>query len=335
MLEFQVNDKQSGRMLKNLLRSDYQISSRLINKLLRIEGITRNGKVAHLLQTVNKGDVIKVMLPREESEVQPENMTLAVRYEDDEILVVNKSPGMLVHPSAKEREGSLLAGVAAYLQPKGLVPHSVHRLDRDTSGLVMFAKHAHAHHLFDVALRKGNMHRAYCAIVHLADDGPGMRDWQAIQLPIGQDPGQPSRRIISADGQRAVTHVRVIANVGPIGIAQVVLETGRTHQIRLHLASIGMPILGEPHYRWHYSMQPTAASEDTLENTFDRLTAGLSRQALHAYRLEWKHPVTKQTQVVLAPLADDLKRYLSEEGMTESAWTLVRHTLSKPELPGL
>ncbi len=335
MLEFQVTDKQEGRVLKNLLRSEFQISSRLVNKLLKTQGILRNGKPAHLLQTVNRGDVINVMLPKEVSDVRPEPMELDIRYEDSEIIVVNKPPGMLVHPSAKEREGSLLAGVASYLEPESLVPHSVHRLDKDTSGLVMFAKHAHAHHLFDVALRKGHMHRAYCALVHLATNAESLFDWQKIQLPIGQDPGQPSRRIVSADGQRAVTNVRLIANIGPIGIAQVVLETGRTHQIRLHLASIGMPILGEPHYRWHYSMQPATASEQNLEDTFARLTAGLNRQALHAYRLAWMHPVTKQSQVVLAPLAPDLEHFLFRQGMTDSTWLQIQQTLAKPELPGL
>ncbi len=106
-----------------------------------------------LNQPVSEGDKILVKLPREHSDIPPEPVDLDIRYEDAEVIVINKPPGMLTHPTARERTGTLLAGVAYHLQGQGAVPHSVHRLDRDTSGVVMFAKHAHIHHLFDIALR--------------------------------------------------------------------------------------------------------------------------------------------------------------------------------------
>jgi 23S rRNA pseudouridine1911/1915/1917 synthase len=325
MYSITVGPEQAGRMVKHILQAELKMSRRLQRELIRSGGVTCNGKPIRMIDRVQEGDIIKVVLPKEESEIVPETMPLDIRYEDDEILVVNKPPGMLAHPTAYERTGTLLGGLVAYLKEYGQVPHSVHRLDRDTSGLLMYAKTAHSHHLFDIALRQGDMHRAYLAIVYNPDANSDASldpssacrldpnaSWQTIDLPIASDPSKPSRRIISADGQRAVTHYRLIAHCGPLAIAQFRLETGRTHQIRLHCASYGMPLVGDPDYDFSYSMRPSVRRPETRLN--------FPRQALHAYQLSWRHPIGGQTHVVQAEPPADMRQLWQSVGGDDRVW---------------
>ncbi|MDQ0188537.1 RluA family pseudouridine synthase [Alicyclobacillus cycloheptanicus] len=257
------------------------------------------------------------MLPPETTDIVPMAMDLDIRYEDDEIVVVNKPAGLLTHPTARERIGSIQSGLYAYLSPQGQVPHCVHRLDRDTSGLVLFAKHAHVHHLFDEALRKGQVHRVYAAIVHVAenvpgtpadDDTPGLTTgaWHTIDMPIALHPDKPSRRIIAPEGQRAVTHYRFAAVHPPAALVQLVLETGRTHQIRLHMAAAGMPLVGDRDYG-----NPALPA------------MGLRRQALHAVQLGWRHPVTGVTRTVSAAPPADLRAAWRRAGGRDEDWAFL------------
>lgn len=313
MYSFIIRESQNGRILRNILQNEMKISSRFTRRIVEQRSLTVNGKVVFLTSRVKTGDVVNIVLPKEQSSVLSEPMDLDIRYEDAEVVVVNKPPGRLTHPSARERWGSILAGVQAYLDKDGLVPHSVHRLDRDTSGLVMFAKHAHAHHLFDIALQEGNMHRSYIALVHDLREinsqaasliKPSVdAGWQTIDLPIAQSEEMLSRRVISTEGQSAVTHFRVIGKTQGVCAVELQLETGRTHQIRLHMSSVGLPLVGERDYPARFLYE----DNQTLHRQIDELNLVMKRQALHAFRLAWKHPVTKCNHEVTAPVPTDMQ----------------------------
>lgn len=183
----------------------------------------------------------------------------------------------------------------------------------------MFAKHAHSHHLFDLALRAGHLHRTYAAIVNHRDAFavPSVGEWATIDLPIAQDEKRPSKRVISAAGQRAITHYRVVAQTSDLSLVQVVLETGRTHQIRLHFAASGMPLVGDKVYGLR-SRESSSGVSLHLQNTTP--WKSFDRQALHAHQLAWTHPVYKRTTGVEASPPDDMKNLWNQAGGSDDAW---------------
>lgn len=315
-------------MIKSILLSEAKMSRRMVRHLAQTNQVLRNGAPVFLTARAVLGDEIYVMLPKEDSSVEPEQMRLDIRYEDEEFIVINKPAGILTHPTAREKTGSLLAGVRAYLGGS-VVPHCVHRLDRQTSGLVILAKHAHAHQLLDRALRQGQVHRVYHALAlgfpqELQTPFLHTPEWQTIDLPIAQDPEKPSRRIVSPDGQRAVTHYRIVAAQHGVGLLQIVLETGKTHQIRLHLASIGHPLLGDGDYNMSYflSNRPEKSTAERMEN------GGLVRHALHATQLGWRHPVSGQFHVVTAEPPSDIQQGWSNLTGKMVDWSFLANDVS-------
>lgn len=324
-----ITESLAGRQWKSILRSQFGASARLLHKMTQTNGVYVNGLPVYLTARANTGDKLCLTLPKETPTVTAEPQNLDIAYEDAEILVVNKPPGMLTHPSARERYGSLLAAAQARLTAEELVPHCVHRLDRDTSGLVMLAKHAHVHHLYDLALRQGLIHRTYAAIVHWPSEIETNRaplTWQTIDLPIAQDPNAPSKRRVGEEGKAAVTHYAVVAQAGGYALVVVLLETGRTHQIRAHFAAIGHPLAGEPHYQGTEKEQPQSGLRNRRPN------GALRRQALHAIRLTWRNPFTDITRCATAAPPADLVRFWCSLGGDPAAWGRVAEI--EPDVSG-
>ena len=327
MLKYKVfvGPDMDGRTLRSIVQSELKMSRRLVRSLAQTDGVFLNGQPAHLTLRAQQGDEINVMLPQEVSDLEPESMPLDIRYEDDEILVVNKPPGVLSHPTARERTGSLLAGVRGYLGVK-FAPHLIHRLDRNTSGLIMVAKHAHAHHLFDMALRSGSVHRVYAALCWHRTDSILERStqasqlqfgvWQSVDVPIAQDPDRPSKRVVGAGGQDALTLYRCVDQCAELALVQVVLKTGRTHQIRLHLASQGLPIAGD----LDYGGNRDGANNGTFDGAAGFTPDGIHRQALHAIQLAWAHPVTHQVHVASAKPPEDMQSTWLQQGGRPKVW---------------
>jgi len=218
-------------------------------------------------------------------------MALAVVYEDDHLLVVDKPAGILVHPVGNSGEVTLAHGIAHHLLQAGVQTRvrPVHRLDRDTSGLLLVARSAFVHQALDRQLRDHEVRRSYLAFV----SGVPSPAEQVVDAPIGAHPRHPHlRAVVASGGARAVTRFAVRETFEGAAVLEVELETGRTHQIRVHLAHIGHPLLGD--VRYGAAPRP------------------LARQALHAARLSFQHPLTKQAVELASALPADLEELRRE-----------------------
>jgi 23S rRNA pseudouridine1911/1915/1917 synthase len=260
------------------------IPGKVAGRLISVNGVQRQGKLLRLK-----------LFPEERPEFEPEWMELNILYEDDYCLVVNKPDGMEVHPSVKGQRGTLAHKVAAYYDmtnQKCRVRH-IHRLDKDTTGPVLYAKNELAHYVFDAAMREKRIERIYAALAEgVVKDAKGV-----IDAPIGQDRHHSTRRRVSETGESAVTRYEVIERFADHTLVRLRLETGRTHQIRVHLSHLGHPIAGDGLYGGHRPI--------------------MQRQALHGEKLVWPHPWTGDRLSVHASLPDDFAaalRALREPG---------------------
>jgi 23S rRNA pseudouridine1911/1915/1917 synthase len=221
-----------------------------------------------------------------------------VVYEDADLLVVDKPAGVVVHPGAGNPHGTLVNGLLHYRRSLELVPRAgiVHRLDKDTSGLLLVAADLRAHKRLVDALQARRIRRIYAAVVEGV-----MVGGQDIDRPIGRDPVRRTLQRVRDDGRPALTRVRVVDRYRSHSLVRAELETGRTHQIRVHLSSIGHPLLGDARYGARGRL-PGAADAATIE-----LLRGFKRQALHAERLEFEHPVSAQAMSFRAPVPADMQ----------------------------
>jgi RluA family pseudouridine synthase len=286
--DHQVSADEAGRTVQEILTGPMGISRRMIQKLTRSKGIQLNRRAPFLGKKVRAGDVVSARVAGdEEPGLEPVEMPLAIVHEDADVLLIDKPPFLLVHPTSPEQTRTLSHGVAWHLRSEGLRTkvRPVHRIDRDTSGLVLFAKSQLAHAQLDRQLREGTLQREYLALVH----GAVPEDAGAVDAPIGRHPHAPHLRAVREGGEPALTRWRVVERYSDAALLALELETGRTHQVRVHMAHIGHPVIGDRQYG-------------------GRAVAGLKRQALHAWRIAFAHPATGEPLRFEAPLPEDLAR---------------------------
>lgn len=269
--------------LREFLQRECGFSTTLWKKLRRSGTFSLNGLPANAARTrIKSGDELCWHLA-EESRIVPANIPLDIRYEDDSLLVVNKPAGMLVHPTGGEHSHTLANAVLFHYERRGEKHafHPVHRLDRQTSGLVLIAKEPHVQHRLAAPDSTG-MARIYLAAVEGALPEPR----GTIDLPIARRPGSIIERMVSPEGKRAVTHYVTLCQADGLSLLALRLATGRTHQIRVHLAHLGFPLLGDDLYGGR--------------------TERLVRQALHAHCLCLRQPLSGEELTVRAPLPSDM-----------------------------
>ena len=277
-------EMQNGRLDKacSEIFSDYSRSQ--IKQLLDGGNITVNGKTEKAKYKVKSGDVIRLEEPETKTlELRPENIPLDIVYEDDDVIVINKPQGMVVHPAPGHDEHTLVNALL-YHCPLSTIngtfrPGIVHRIDKDTSGLLMVAKNDKAHRSLAKQLKDKTNIREYVALVH----GRIAEDEGTINAPIGRSLKDRKKQAVVKDGRNAVTHFEVLKRYRDYTLVKCILETGRTHQIRVHMKYIGHPLVGDPLY----------GPKKTIKG---------NGQFLHAGKLGFVHPTTGKLLIFEAPL---------------------------------
>jgi len=289
-LSYVVEESQAGFTIERFLKSKGYSRGCLIHLKKTQEGIRRNGIWAYTNDRLEKGDVLETIFIEEKpsENIVPSKIPLDIVYEDEDILVINKSADTPIHPSLGNYENSLANGVINYYQKQGesFVFRCINRLDRDTTGLVVIAKNMLAGAVLSQAMIQRQIHRTYLAIVkgNLPDSG-------VIDLPIGRKSGSTIERCVDRScGERAVTCYECLERNGKYSLAKIRLETGRTHQIRVHMNAIGHPLPGD--FLYH---------PDFTE---------IGRQALHSWRLEFAHPITGAWLQFEKALPEDMRKLL-------------------------
>ena len=290
--EHTVTSEEVGLTINQILRQNYKFSSRFRTKMKYQSLVDLNGSPAPGYLRPEAGDIIGVRLPEETSDFPPENIPLDIVYEDEDLILVNKQPGIIVHPTKGHPEHTIANAVMYYMQETGqsFKVRFANRIDMDTTGIIIVAKNANAQNDLSNQMRHNAVIKRYIALVEgLIDE-----DHYTIDLPIGR-PDQVSirRTVMETGGKDAVTEVHVLerfvsVEYGPHTLVEVVLHTGRTHQIRVHLSHTGHVIAGDELYGGR--------------------TGLIGRQALHAYHIEFTHPATGEYMTFETDLPEDIRK---------------------------
>ena len=286
---YPIHHEMAGMTIQSFLKQQ-QYSSQVITRLKRTpDGICRNGVWARVHEVLQSGDLLTISIVEETSSEHivpvPVPLPFPIVYEDEDLLVINKPSGMPIHPSQGNYENTL-ANAAAYYFASQNIPFTyrcINRLDRDTTGLLIIAKHMYSASLLSNMVARREIHREYLAAATGLVEESGM-----IEAPIGRANGSTIERCVDfAHGDYACTHFHRLAYQNGYSLVSLKLETGRTHQIRVHMKYIGHPLPGD--FLYH--------PEDHC----------IDRQALHSYRLSFIHPITKQSLTFTAPLPEDMQ----------------------------
>jgi 23S rRNA pseudouridine1911/1915/1917 synthase len=276
------------------------LSRSRVAQLIGEGAIRLNGEPARKSERLSAGDRVAVAVPPPEpSSVEPEDIPLEIVYEDPDLLVVNKPAGLVVHPAPGHRTGTLVNALLHHVDDLSGIggvkrPGIVHRLDKETSGLLIVAKHDRAHRRLSAALKRRDIHRIYRAACwgHLDEDRI------TVDAPVGRSRRERKRMAVVESGRRAVTHFLRLERWRTADLLEARLETGRTHQIRVHLAHIGHPVVGDPQYGGG-GARGISGSDRPWARELERR---VPRQFLHAIRLELEHPRTGEPLAFEAPL---------------------------------
>jgi len=308
-IEYLENEKQ--RIDKYLVSLEIEVlySRSFIDRLLQNEAILVNDNPVKKNYKLSLSDIITINLPESKDlEIKPENIPIEIIWEDDDIAIVNKPVGLVVHPGAGIAKGTLVNALMFHFNEKLSDQHDpqrpgiVHRLDKDTSGLLIVAKNDKVHSLLSRMFQERTIKKTYLAIT----SGVPAQEEDTIRTLIGRSKKDRIKMTVTTEGREAVTHYKIIKFYDFFSLLEIELETGRTHQIRVHFSHINCPILGDNTY-------------STLKRTLSivpfhyqkkvkyLLANHLKRQALHAYRLEFEHPITKQIVKVEAPIPEDIQ----------------------------
>lgn len=288
--EFIVEPEQEGiRIDQFLAQKNADISRSRIQKLIEQGNITVHGKQVKSNYKVRQGDLVRLEIPEPVMlDVRPENIDIEILYEDGDIAVVNKPQGMVVHPAAGNYSGTLVNALMARCSSLSTIngvirPGIVHRIDKDTSGVLIIAKNDASHHSLAEQIKVHSVKRIYYAIV----EGVIKQDSGTVDAPLGRHPVERKKMaVVAKNGRRAVTHYRVIERFKRNTLIEARLETGRTHQIRVHMAYIGHPLVGDPVYG------------------YKKQRFNLKGQALHAKTLGVIHPSTGEYMEFTTPLPE-------------------------------
>lgn len=262
------------------------ISSRMMVKLKREKGIFVNGDLRRVAHDLNKGDRVRIVMNEEKNNFELQDIELEVLYEDYDLLIVNKQPFIVVHPTKSHPNGTIANSVANYLDKRGenIKIRFINRLDMNTSGLLIIGKNPFSQHVLSKDMSENLIDKEYLTLVH----GSLEEDEGTIDKPIYRPTDDSIKRVVDERGQRSITHYKVVKRLKGATLVKIKLETGRTHQIRVHMSDMGHPIVGDELYG--------SADEEIIK-----------RQALHAYKLNLSQPRTKERLSIESGLPSDIK----------------------------
>lgn len=290
-LTYIVNDDKYENV-KQILKEEFNMSDRLVLKLKSNQKIYKNNEITYVNSKIILNDVIEVFLDIEEdrSNIVSIKMNLNILYEDEWLLILNKNANLPIHPSRMHYEDSLSNGISYYFDKIGLKKkiRPVNRLDKDTSGIVIFAKNEYIQECLIKQMKQNIFNKEYIAIVEgILENKSG-----TIHLPIARKPNSIIEREVTLNdnGDDAITHYEVMKEKNNMSIVRILLETGRTHQIRVHFSYIGHPIIGDTLYGFSSSF--------------------INRQALHAYKISFIHPIKKEKMIFLSPIPEDMQKIM-------------------------
>ena len=296
--EFEVKDENvSDRIDKYISSKNEDISRVMVQRLIDEGNILVNGKETKASYKVQAGDkiLVKIEDPKP-TELVPQEIPLDVVYEDDDILVINKQKGLVVHPGNGNQDGTLVNAILARCKDSlsgiggEIRPGIVHRIDKDTSGLLIVAKNDKAHINMSNQIKEHKVKKTYLALVR----GVVKENYATINMPIARSTKDRVKMAVDKNGKEAVTHIKVLERFNGYTFIEVNIETGRTHQIRVHMAQIGYPLVGDFVY-------------SNGKNPF-----GVEGQMLHSYKLEFEHPITGKKMELTADLPKYFKDVLEE-----------------------
>ena len=286
-MEIKVENSENMRLDAYIASKQSDLSRSNIQKLIESGEILVNNSKKKMSYKVQEGDVIQInVLEAREANIKPESIPIDIVYQDNDIIVVNKPKGLVVHPANGNPDGTLVNAIMAICKDGlsgiggELRPGIVHRLDKDTSGLLIVAKNDKAHRIMSEQIKNRKVRKIYIALVK----GVVAENEATINMPIGRSTKDRKKMAVRKDGKEAVTHFKVLKRYQNYTLLEVKIDTGRTHQIRVHMAEIGHPVVGDMVY-------------SSGKNEF-----GVEGQMLHAKSLDFKHPITGKQMHLEAPL---------------------------------